>query len=79
MITDKRFESTAGLLEIAKEAGFVVSLDKANNWHVVIGNETDLRRFYQLTAGRILLDQLMLDAEKMGLYNDNYNTLPKGE
>lgn len=78
-MTDKRFETTEGLLQIAKEAGFVVSLDKANNWHVVIGNETDLRRFYQLTAGRIVLDQLALDAEAMGLYNDNHNTLPKGE
>lgn len=78
-MTDKRFETTEGLLQIAKEAGFVVSLDKANNWHVVIGNETDLRRFYQLTAGRIILDQLALDAEAMGLYNDNHNTLPKGE
>lgn len=76
---DKRFETTEGLLELAREAGFVVSLDKANGWHVIIGNETDLRRFYQLTAGRIIMDQLMLDADKMGLYNDNYNTLLKGE
>jgi hypothetical protein len=78
-MTDKRFETTEGLLQIAKEAGFVVSLDKANNWHVVIGNETDLRRFYQLTAGRIVLEMMSRDAEAMGLYNDNHNTLPKGE
>lgn len=78
-MSDIRFQSTEGLIELAREAGFVVSLDKANNWHVIIGNETDLRRFYQLTAGRILLEHMTADAERMGLYNDTYNTLPKGE
>lgn len=78
-MTERLFETTKGLLELAKDAGFVITEDKANNWHLVMGNETDLRRFYMLTAGRIIMDQLMLDGEKMGLYNDNYNTLPKGE
>lgn len=73
MLIDKRFETTAGLLDIAKEAGFVITHDKANDWHLVIGNENDLRKFYQLTASRILLQWMHDDAERMGLYNDNYN------
>jgi len=31
-------------LDLAREAKFVVNEDKANNWHVIIGNERDLER-----------------------------------
>lgn len=69
-MSDKRFQTTEGLLDIAREAGFVVSLDPPNGWHVVIGNENDLRRFYQLTAGRLILDWMHEESQRLGLYDD---------
>jgi len=31
-------------LELAREAKFIVNEDKANQWHIIMGNESDLMR-----------------------------------
>lgn len=62
--------TTDNLVEIAKKAGFVCHYDPLHKFHSIIGNQDDLRRFYQMTAGQILLDELARDAKELGLYNE---------
>jgi len=62
--------TTDNLVKIAKEAGFVCHYDELHKFHSITGNQDDLRRFYQMTAGRIILDELARDARELGLYND---------
>lgn len=62
--------TTDNLVEIAKKAGFVCHYDELHKFHSITGNQDDLRRFYQMTAGRIILDELARDARELGLYND---------
>ncbi len=61
--------TTENLVKIATKAGFVCSYDELHKFHTVIGNQDDLYRFYQMTAGQILLDELARDARELGLYN----------
>lgn len=60
--------TTENLVQIAKEAGFVCHYDSLHKFHSIIGNDDDLRRFYQLTAGQIILEQIAQDAQRLGLY-----------
>lgn len=60
--------TTENLVKIAKEAGFVCHYDPMHKFHSIIGNDDDLRRFFQLTAGQIILEQMAQDAERLGLY-----------
>ena len=60
--------TTENLVEIAKKAGFVCHYDPLHKFHSIIGNQDDLRRFYQLTAGQIILEQMSQDAQRLGLY-----------
>jgi len=62
--------TTDNLVEIARKAGFVCHYDPLHKFHSIIGNQDDLRRFYQMTAGQILLDELARDAKELGLYNE---------
>jgi len=62
--------TTDNLVKIAKKAGFVCHYDPLHKFHSIIGNQDDLRRFYQMTAGQILLDELARDAKELGLYNE---------
>lgn len=62
--------TTENLVKIAIKAGFVCHYDELHKFHSIIGNQDDLRRFYQMTAGRIILDELARDAKELGLYND---------
>ena len=60
--------TTENLVKIAKEAGFVCHYDRMHKFHSIIGNDDDLRRFFQLTAGQIILEQMAQDAQRLGLY-----------
>ena len=62
--------TTDNLVKIAQKAGFVCHYDTLHKFTTVIGNQDNLRQFYQMTAGRILLDELARDARELGLYND---------
>lgn len=67
---DKRFQTTEGLVEIAREAGFVCTRDSQNGWYVIQGSDADLRRFYMKTAGQILLQHMAEESQRLGLYYD---------
>ena len=62
--------TTENLVKIAREAGFSVQEKLTSKFYTIIGDEDSLRKFYQMTAGRIILDELARDARELGLYND---------
>lgn len=66
---DKRFQSTEGLIELARESGFVCTRDAQNGWYVLHGNDTNLRKFYMKTAGIILLQWMTEESQRLGLYD----------
>ena len=62
--------TTDNLVKIAIKAGFVCHYNTLHKFNTVIGNQDNLRQFYQMTAGQILLDELARDARELGLYNE---------
>lgn len=68
---DERFQTTEGLIDIAREAGFLCTKDEANGWYVIHGNGDNLRRFYQKTAGAVILQWMADEAQRLGLYGDD--------
>lgn len=67
---DERFQTTEGLVDVAREAGFVCSPDGPNGYYVISGTSDNLRRFYQKTAGAVILQWMAEDAQRLGLYDD---------
>lgn len=61
--------TTENLVKIAREAGFSVHEEKLHKFYSIIGNDDTLRRFYQMTAGQILMDMMAREAEALDLYN----------
>jgi hypothetical protein len=61
--------TTAELIDKAKQAGFVCTEDPGTKQTIIIGNNEDLRRFYMLTVSPIIMQQLVDDAQAMGLYD----------
>jgi hypothetical protein len=62
--------TTDNLVKIAKKAGFVCKYDPSHDAYSITGHADDLRRFYQMTAGQILLDELAREARELDLYNE---------
>lgn len=65
--------------DLAKEVGFSVNLDPHTGYYVIIGKDEHLQKFSDRLRAHILLEQMVAESEKMGLYNDNYNPKPGGD
>ena len=59
--------TTEKLIEIAKEAGFIIHYDSLHKLYTVSGSGDDLRRFYMKTAGEVLLQNLHDEQQRLGL------------
>ena len=61
--------TTEELINIAREAGFVIHYDSLHKLYTVSGNGDDLRRFFMKTAGEVLLQNLHDEQQRLGLYD----------
>lgn len=61
------------ILDIARNVGFSVNLDPGTGYYVIQGRDEHLHKFATSIRANAIMDMMVLDAEKMGLYNDNYN------